>query len=66
MKKDPDVNAPYVFLLGETMAKRWGELKKGFMPYQWQSYYFHLCEYFCRDVGKGFYLSLMPRSKHRL
>jgi len=42
MKKDPDVNAPYVFLLGDAMAKRWGQLKKGFMPYQWQSYYFHL------------------------
>ncbi|KAF6025175.1 FADS2 [Bugula neritina] len=42
IKKDPDVSVPYVFLVGETMAKRWGQLKKGFMPYKWQTYYFHL------------------------
>jgi len=44
IKKDPDVNVPYVFLIGEHMAKRWGALKKGFMPYHWQAVYFHLCK----------------------
>ncbi|KAF6041242.1 FADS2 [Bugula neritina] len=33
IKKDPDVSVP---------KDSWGQLKKGFMPYKWQTYYFHL------------------------
>merc|ERR1712012_438971 len=41
-KKDPDVSLPYVFLLGDSMPKEWGEHKRGFMPYSQQAKYFWL------------------------
>ncbi|XP_006822674.1 acyl-CoA 6-desaturase-like [Saccoglossus kowalevskii] len=40
--KDPDVQAPYLFLLGDKMPQIWGKRKKGFMPYNWQQDYFFL------------------------
>nr|WAY16338.1 front-end fatty acid desaturase group B [Spirobranchus lamarcki] len=40
IRKDPDISVPWVFLLGEKMAKSWGTKKKGFMPYNQQHNYF--------------------------
>lgn len=41
-KMDPDVNLPYVFMLGRTLPQEWGKKKKGFMPYHLQHHYFHI------------------------
>lgn len=40
IKKDPDVNVAYLFLLGEKLPRLWGEKKKGKMPYHYQHIYF--------------------------
>ncbi|XP_074647947.1 acyl-CoA 6-desaturase-like isoform X2 [Tubulanus polymorphus] len=40
MSKDPDINIPYMFLLGDKMPINWAKKKKGFMPYQRQHEYF--------------------------
>lgn len=40
IKKDPDVNVAYLFLLGEKLPKIWGEKKRGKMPHQYQHIYF--------------------------
>ena len=49
IKKDPDVNVAYLFLLGEKLPKIWGEKKRGKMPHQYQHIYFFFCEY-CPDM----------------
>ncbi|XP_063412479.1 acyl-CoA 6-desaturase-like [Mytilus trossulus] len=41
-KKDPDVDFPYLLLLGENFPVTWGKQKKGFMPYNQQQNYFFL------------------------
>ncbi|XP_072034199.1 acyl-CoA 6-desaturase-like isoform X2 [Amphiura filiformis] len=38
--KDPDVDMPYLFLLGDKLPKIWGAKQKGFMPYNYQAKYF--------------------------
>jgi len=42
IRKDPDVNMNYVFLLGDTLPARWAKSKRGFMPYQLQHKYWFL------------------------
>ncbi|XP_064598052.1 acyl-CoA (8-3)-desaturase-like [Liolophura sinensis] len=42
IRKDPDVQLAYLFLLGNSMPKSWGEKQKGVMPYNWQHKYFFL------------------------
>ncbi|PAA55994.1 hypothetical protein BOX15_Mlig023631g1, partial [Macrostomum lignano] len=39
---DPDINVPYLFLLGDKMPQEWGKRRRGFMPYNWQHDYFWL------------------------
>jgi len=41
---DPDINMPYVFMLGNEMSKKWGQKQRvgkagGVMPYDWQHRY---------------------------
>ena len=40
--KDPDIDLPYLFLLGDKLPQIWGRKKKGFMPYNLQQHYFFL------------------------
>ncbi|ESO98065.1 hypothetical protein LOTGIDRAFT_143229 [Lottia gigantea] len=42
IKKDPDVQLAYLFLMGDKMPVEWGEKKRGKMPYQLQHHYFFL------------------------
>jgi fatty acid desaturase/predicted heme/steroid binding protein len=42
IRKDPDIEAPYLFLMGNVRAREWGKRKKGFMPYQHQHQYWFL------------------------
>ena len=42
IKKDPDVDMAYLFLLGDKLPKIWGIKHRGFMPYNYQSKYFFL------------------------
>ncbi|XP_059174716.1 acyl-CoA 6-desaturase-like isoform X2 [Physella acuta] len=42
IKKDPDVEIAYLFLIGDKLPVEFGKKKKGFMPYQWQHEYFFL------------------------
>lgn len=42
LKKDPDVNMAYLFLMGDELPKEWGTKKRGFMPYNFQHNYFFL------------------------
>ena len=46
LKKDPDVEVAYLFLLGDRMPKEFGKKKRGFMPYNWQQDYFFLCKFY--------------------
>ncbi|KAJ8320961.1 hypothetical protein KUTeg_002548 [Tegillarca granosa] len=39
MKKDPDIDVAYLFLLGETIPYSWAKRKRGFMPYNFQHRY---------------------------
>jgi fatty acid desaturase 2 (delta-6 desaturase) len=43
--KDPDIDLPYLFLLGDKLPQIWGRKKKGFMPYNLQQHYFFLSKY---------------------
>ncbi|KAK3580353.1 hypothetical protein CHS0354_014827 [Potamilus streckersoni] len=40
IKKDPDIDISYLFLLGENLPKYFGQKKRGFMPYNFQHKYF--------------------------
>ncbi|CAL1543824.1 unnamed protein product [Lymnaea stagnalis] len=42
IKKDPDIEIAYLFLIGDKLPVEFGKKKKGFMPYQWQQDYFFL------------------------
>ncbi|XP_064646893.1 acyl-CoA Delta-6 desaturase-like [Lineus longissimus] len=42
VRKDPDINLPYVFLLGKVLPVQWALKKRGFAPYNWQQHYFFL------------------------
>ncbi|XP_060076181.1 acyl-CoA 6-desaturase-like [Ylistrum balloti] len=42
LRKDPDVDVAYLFLLGDYVPKSWAQKKKGFMPYQLQHSYWFL------------------------
>ncbi|KAH9523260.1 Acyl-CoA [Bulinus truncatus] len=42
IKKDPDIQLAYLFLIGDKLPVEFGKRKKGFMPYQWQHKYFFL------------------------
>jgi fatty acid desaturase len=42
LKKDPDVDMAYLFLLGDELPKEWGKKKRGYMPYNFQHEYFFL------------------------
>ncbi|KAK6165233.1 hypothetical protein SNE40_022196 [Patella caerulea] len=42
IKKDPDVQMAYLFLMGDKMPVEWGKKKRGNMPYQLQHQYFFL------------------------
>lgn len=43
IKKDPDVDIAFLFLIGDYIPKSWGSKKLGFMPYNFQhSYFFFL------------------------
>lgn len=44
IRKDPDVNLSWVFLVGDKLPVEYGKQKWGFMPYQWQHVYFFFCE----------------------
>ncbi|XP_046342718.1 fatty acid desaturase 2-like isoform X2 [Haliotis rufescens] len=42
LKKDPDIEINYLFLLGDYLPVSWGRKKKGVMPYNFQHNYFFL------------------------
>ena len=42
IKTDPDINFPYLFLLGSKMPIEWAKKRRGFMPYSHQHKYFFL------------------------
>jgi len=42
VSKDPDIDVPYLFLLGDNIPVQWGKKKRGFMPYQHQHKYWFL------------------------
>jgi len=42
IKKDPDVNYPWLFLFGNYVAEIWGKRRRGFMPYQFQHLYWFI------------------------
>ncbi|XP_067686671.1 fatty acid desaturase 2-like [Haliotis asinina] len=42
VKKDPDIEINYLFLLGDYLPVSWGKKKKGVMPYNFQHNYFFL------------------------
>ena len=44
LKKDPDVDIALLFLLGDKLPVKWGNQKRGFMPYQHQHNYFWTCK----------------------
>ncbi|BFZ22004.1 hypothetical protein BsWGS_25043 [Bradybaena similaris] len=42
VRKDPDINIAFLFLIGDKLPVEFGKQKRGFMPYQWQHAYFFL------------------------
>ncbi|GFS13809.1 fatty acid desaturase 2 [Elysia marginata] len=40
IKKDPDIDIAYLFLIGDTVPVEWGKKKRGKMPHQFQHNYF--------------------------
>jgi len=42
IQKDPDVNYPWLFLMGKYAAQIWAKRRRGFMPYQFQHLYWFL------------------------
>jgi len=44
--KDPDITAPYLFLLGKIIPEKWGKKRMGFMPYKLQHLYFFMSKFF--------------------
>ena len=46
IKKDPDIDIAYLFLIGDHIPKSWGTRKLGFMPYNFQHSYFFFCKHF--------------------
>ncbi|PVD37376.1 hypothetical protein C0Q70_04375 [Pomacea canaliculata] len=42
LRKDPDVEMAYVFLLGKELPREWGAKQRGIMPYSYQHFYFFL------------------------
>ncbi len=52
--KDPDITAPYMFLMGKVIPEKWGRLRWGFMPYSLQHYYFFFRKFMNRDFQARF------------
>uniref|UniRef100_A0A0B6ZNJ4 Cytochrome b5 heme-binding domain-containing protein n=1 Tax=Arion vulgaris TaxID=1028688 RepID=A0A0B6ZNJ4_9EUPU len=42
VRKDPDIDIAYLFLVGDKLPVEFGKKKRGFMPYHWQHTYFFL------------------------
>lgn len=46
IRKDPDIDVAYLFLLGDNIPKSWAEKKRGFMPYNFQQSYWFMSKFY--------------------